>query len=160
MTFAVGQKGKNKIMEKEKERLLENIDNYIELIFSNKNKKLRNQNVRKYAEICKNFSRETYNYIHLNFDKKYLVTNNGNWSECNNTEKGIDVSWAFRLNDDEIEFFAGEQLFENLMIFIDELMNNTIDDNTLLFGLDEHLNNINPNIRIDILEKVYYLFNI
>ena len=158
MTFEVGQKGKNKMTDKELAKKVTNFNKKIELLFETQQPRLRNENVKKYAEICKKFSRETYNYIHLKNDKKYLVTYNENWAECDTTTIGIDVSWAYRLDDNAIEFYAGEQLFENLMLLIDEIINNSINDDTTVFGLNEYLNN--DNIPIDILEKIYFLFNI
>lgn len=141
--------------EKEIERAIIRFNNKRELLLKRKNLKLRNENVKSYAEICKKFSRDTYNYIHLYENKKYLVSSgNVDWQEYPITAIGIDVSWAFRLSDEEIEFYAGEQLFANLKLIINLYLSGEDVDN--IVNLEKFLRDDS----VETVDKIYYAFDL
>lgn len=76
---------------------------------------IRNESIKKYAEICKSFSRETEDWSYLPGEKFY-TTDAFDWKESSdNAHDGIDIAWAFKLSDIEIEHAAAERLFELLM---------------------------------------------
>lgn len=77
---------------------------------------IRNETVKRYAEICKSFSRETEDWSYLPDEKFYTTDGSFDWKESSdNAHGGIDVSWAFKLSDIEIDYAAAERLFELLM---------------------------------------------
>lgn len=97
-----------------KELVIEKILNYNKPQF-----KIRNSSVEKYAEICKKFATETADWGGLD-EYKFYTTDGSSWTEtADNSNNGVDVSWAFHLSAVEIEQRAAEQLFEQLMAELD-----------------------------------------
>lgn len=77
---------------------------------------IRSETVKRYAEICKSFSRDTREWSYLPFENFYTTDGSFDWKESSdNAHDGIDVSWAFKLSETEIEYTAAEQLFNLLL---------------------------------------------
>ena len=72
--------------------------------------KINNYSIRKYAEICKKFSHDTFDWENLDPRDKYIAYGK-NWF-ASYLDDGISVEWAFHMNDDEIDKHAAEHLFE------------------------------------------------
>lgn len=90
---------------------------------------IRNSTVKKYAEICKQFSKDTAEWNDLEKNKFYTASRSA-WSESDgNAAREVSVSWAFHLSDDEIEQRAAEKLFERLMAEL-----NSSDKNKEIFN--------------------------
>lgn len=97
-----------------KELVVEKIINYNKPQF-----KIRNASVENYANICKKFAKDTFEWGRLD-ECSFYTTNGSDWEETpDNEHGGVDVSWAFHLIDEEIEQRAAEELFEQLMNEID-----------------------------------------
>lgn len=101
--------------------------------------KLWNENVKTYAKVCKRFSKETKNWQKLPRDLYFIVDGesvtkgDNKWLSTNDihvADNGIDVSWAFRLDDFSIEYHAGEMLFDNLMRILDAKDTKGLDSNS------------------------------
>ena len=76
---------------------------------------INNDSVKHYADICIKFSHDTDEWSRLEFDKFYTSDGSFDWKESSdNAHNGIDVSWAYGLNDNEIKSVAAEKLFELL----------------------------------------------
>lgn len=77
--------------------------------------RLFNENVRRYADICKRFAADTIEWSRLP-THNFFTTSGDGWKEtCDNAHGGLDVSWAFHLDEKRIEESAAEELFELLM---------------------------------------------
>lgn len=77
--------------------------------------KITNKNVRHYADICKRFAADTKEWSRLD-DSRFYTTDCSEWCEsCDNAHGGIDVSWAFHMDEKAIEEMSAEMLFELLM---------------------------------------------
>lgn len=77
---------------------------------------IRNESIKKYAEICKAFSHETEEWGYLPDENFYTTDGSFDWKESSdNAHGGIDIAWAFKLSDIEINHAAAEKLFELLM---------------------------------------------
>lgn len=85
---------------------------------------IHNITVKNYADICKSFSHDSSEWGSLSFEKFYTTDGSG-WTESNdNAHGGIDVSWAFGMSDEAIDYTAAEQLFELLK----EELQTAVDD--------------------------------
>ena len=86
---------------------------------------IRNESVKRYADICKKFAHDTAEWSRLVFENFYTTDGSFDWSESSdNAHNGIDVSWAYGLEDYEIEYAAAERLFE----FLQEEIQLAVDD--------------------------------
>ena len=93
---------------------------------------IKNENVRHYADICKRFAADTKEWSRLD-DSRFYTTNHSGWCEsCDNAHGGLDVSWAFHLDEKRIEESAAEELFELLM----EKLRLALDDEWDIEGYD------------------------
>ncbi len=75
--------------------------------------RIHNSTVKNYAEVCKKFSHDSADWLRL--PDNFITTDSGDWKETSdNAHGGVDVSWAFGLDDAEIAYRAAEELYENL----------------------------------------------
>lgn len=89
---------------------------------------IRNESVKRYAEICKKFAHDSAEWSRLDFDRFYTTDGSFDWKESSdNAHGGVDVSWAFGLDDFDIEYAAAEQLFELLQEELQAAVNSECD---------------------------------
>lgn len=67
-------------------------------------------NVEKYTNCCKKFAEETREWAGLrSFSRYYTSKDDCDWAEtCDNAHGGLDVSWAFHVDDANIEKYASK----------------------------------------------------
>lgn len=77
---------------------------------------IKNESVKRYADICKKFSHDSEEWARLDFASFYSTDGSFDWKESSdNAHNGVDVSWAYGLDDYEIELSAAEKLYELLL---------------------------------------------
>lgn len=86
---------------------------------------IRSESVRRYADICKKFARESADWSSLSSYDFYTTDGSFGWKESSdNAHNGIDVSWAFGLSDSEIDRRAAEELLrlleEEIRVAVDD----------------------------------------
>lgn len=71
--------------------------------------------INAYTDVCKKFSHDTQGWSYLPF-ASFFTTRGDGWEESSdNAHDGVDVSWAFKLSDPEIEEAAARVLYELLL---------------------------------------------
>lgn len=101
--------------------------------------RIENSSVERYAEICKAFAHESAEWSHL--PNSFFTTDGSyDWKESSdNAHGGVDVSWAFGLDDYRIEYSAAERLLELLR----EEIQLAVDDGWDIESLEETLKKFN-----------------
>lgn len=80
--------------------------------------------VKEYTAVCLNFAKETAEHSELSSTAFYTTRGSSWWETCDNSNGGIDVSWAFHQSEEYIKENAAQ-------FFVDEiasLVNLAIDD--------------------------------
>lgn len=70
--------------------------------------------IAEYTEICKRFAEETKNWYSLHGDY-WMTHKHSYYGSCDACHGGIDVSWAFHLNEKDIEAMAPQKFVDSLV---------------------------------------------
>ena len=98
---------------------------------------ITDENVRVYADICKQFSHDTSEWSYLP-DDHFFTTKGTGWDETfGNEHDGVDVSWAFKLEDIDIEYLACEKLYKYLLEEIQLAVDDKWDIDSLQMTVDK-----------------------
>ena len=88
----------------------------------------QNYFVKRYIDICKQFSRDTADLPRLNRNQDYIIRR-GTWRAVAFSDE-ISVSWAFHQSDSYIEYYASQILFEQLLHDLEHMLFDVIYDET------------------------------
>nr|DAF32280.1 MAG TPA: hypothetical protein [Ackermannviridae sp.] len=78
-----------------------------------------------YLADCLDFSKASWTWSELDPRKPFITTDGNGWQEtCDNSNGGIDVSWAFHLNADKVRAAAPQKFADAFT----ELLQLSIDD--------------------------------
>ena len=77
------------------------------------------EDCRRYMYHCKAFAKDTAGWDALD-PHKFYTTNTSGWEESSdNACGGLDVSWAFHMPEDLIEYLAPQYLVRNILTILD-----------------------------------------
>jgi hypothetical protein len=83
-----------------------------------------------FIESCKNFRDDHADWLRLDSFQNYSAHESyprGWYESCDNRDGGIDVSWAFKLTDEQIEKHAPQEYYEAFMNQVQQLYDENCD---------------------------------
>lgn len=91
-------------------------------------------NYKEYLAACQNFAKASQSWERLD-QSRFFTTRSvepGGWCEtCDNAHGGIDVSWAFHLDEDRVNEDAPSMYARNIVSVVQSMIDNEVDYDTM-----------------------------